>query len=171
MGGKIVLARLGQHIDKAMAAHRLQGFSETCAGSIAIVQNQTGAAARGGDARNVFGQGGGGGGGVINGPPGRPVAARPPHPPRAPPPAPGGGGGASSPPPCGACGGPAGTAAGGSATGARAKVSSSSLTVIMRSHQPRSVFTYWRTGSASKNSLATRNSGRSPRLSSNCRCQ
>ena len=40
--------------------------------------------------------------------------------------------------------------------------------VTMRSHQPRAVFTYWRIGRASKNSLATSNSGRSARLSSKC---
>ena len=37
----------------------------------------------------------------------------------------------------------------------------------MRSHQPRAVFTYWRIGRASKNSLASSNSGRSP-ASSKC---
>ena len=37
--------------------------------------------------------------------------------------------------------------------------------VTMRSHQPRGVFTNWRIGSASKNSLATRKSGRSDKAS------
>ncbi len=54
------------------------------------------------------------------------------------------------------------TARPGTAIGASAKPSSPCSRVTMRSRQPFSVFTYWRMGSASKNSLARRNSGVSP---------
>jgi len=59
-----------------------------------------------------------------------------------------------------------GTLAGLTGIGARAKARVPFCTVTIRSHQPRPVFTNWRTGRQSKNSLATRNSGRSASVSS-----
>ena len=51
---------------------------------------------------------------------------------------------------------------------ARKRARRSHRAPTMRSHQPRAVYTNWRIGSASKNSLASRNSGRSASDSSNC---
>ena len=104
-------------------------------GAIAIIQDQRRAAMAGDSACDLFAQRRGGRRGFVESPVGRARACRPE------------------------------SRRVGTGNGANAKSSLPSFATTMRSHQPRGVFTYWRIGRASKNSLAITSSGRSPRTS------